>query len=95
MIKELTLPMEMHVMDRIGEESRCLSPRARIFDSEDERLLAERVLRQVGDRLVKNNPLGYGAGQLLVAFEDTVPNNTIPPLWCGRGEWRPLLRRPV
>ena len=93
MIDQLGCPVEFHAVDQLGPEARCLSESARVFGP-DERDVAERILSHWGALLVKKHPLGFGNGQLLVVFDDTIPNNSLPILWQERKGFRPLFRRP-
>lgn len=37
--------------------------------------------------------LGYGSSELLIAFEDTTPNNTLGLFWCAEEGYVPLFKR--
>ncbi|MGV3517684.1 phosphoribosyltransferase-like protein [Luteitalea sp.] len=62
------------------------------------------LLSKYGSRLnlpsyMKQDPswreLGYKSGGLLVAFEHSVPDLTLPIFWAsGTGNWQPLVERP-
>ena len=85
------------VMTDFGDEVRGLAPTSGIFSSVAEREFATDVMTQIGNDLMRGNPLGFGNMGALVAFPNTVPNNTLPVFWAtgtvnGR-EWRPLLPR--
>ena len=54
-------------------------------------------LLQVGRQLNPQNPLGYGDMGALVAFYNTIPNNTLPVFWSSGTvndrPWKALLPR--
>ena len=60
---------------------------------------AESLCRDLGSRIYKNQPLGFGGFGLLVVFPRTVPNNTLPiihsPSKRNEQKWNPLFPRPV
>ena len=69
-----------------------------IWSSESERDRAQTLCKELGDKLVKRSPLGYGGQGLLVVFERNCPNNSLPIMSAeGKGEnpWRPLFPRRV
>ncbi|MDB5575311.1 MAG: hypothetical protein JWR80_487 [Bradyrhizobium sp.] len=55
---------------------------------------AKVLMEEVGRIVQKAAPLGVGGLGLLVAFGDTVPNNTLPVIHASGSSWRPLLPRP-
>jgi hypothetical protein len=66
-----------------------------IWASADEATLAKALVVEIGRQIYKNEPLGYGDLGLLVAFNDTVPNNSLPILHAAATNvWRPLIARP-
>ena len=81
------------------DSSDCaFSPDAGIFDSEEERLEAEKLCRSIGEHLEPKHPLGFGDCQALISFNHRCPNNTLPIFYKlgveyhGR-EWLPLFPR--
>ena len=84
------------VGDILDETNQCFSNQSEVFTSPGERDKAKDIAEEYGRKLVKNAPLGYNDGQLLVVFHDNCPNNTLPILWkesTGKIKWRPLFRR--
>lgn len=80
-----------------GDEVRALDEQAGIFETEDERKYARDVLLQLGRELAPQTPLGWGDLAVLVAFHNTIPNNSLPIFWShGRvsdAPWIPLFPR--
>lgn len=83
-----------HVFD---DEVRALHEDASIFENKNEIAFAKDMLTQLGRELTPQIPLGYGDMGTLVAFHDTVPNNTLPIFWASgtvnEKPWRPLFPR--
>ncbi len=83
-----------------------LSPSTYAFDiykegwsSEDQEERAKALCINLGSRIHKQRPLGYGGLGLLVVFPATVPNNSLPILHsfarAASGQsWTPLFIRP-
>ena len=85
-------------MTTFDDEVRALSADAGIFEDETERVFAQDVMLQIGRQLVPQNPLGFGDMAALVSFHNTIPNNTLLPVFWSAGsangrEWKPLLPR--
>lgn len=80
-----------------GDDVRSLDMQANLFESDEERVYARDVLLQIGRELTPQNPLGWGDMGALVAFHNTIPNNTLPIFWSdGRVNdrlWKPLFPR--
>ena len=74
------------VCDILGDEDRAFGDTT---TSDYGRAVAE----EYGRRLVKNFPLGFDDCQALVVFDANCPNNTLPILWYGDSDWRPLFAR--
>lgn len=61
---------------------------------------ARALCLDLGSKIYRQNPLGYGGLGLLVVFPTTVPNNSLPILHSysrpgSEGTWRPLFERVV
>jgi hypothetical protein len=70
----------------------------RDWASEAEAAQANSFIRNLGSRIYRNHPLGYGDLGLLLVLPQTVPNNSLPILHSkakGSERWDPLFLRPV
>jgi AAA+ ATPase superfamily predicted ATPase len=70
------------------------------WSSEEEMERAKDLCINLGSRIYKNSPLGYGGLGLLVVFPTTVPNNSLPILhtFARAGsdkQWNPLFPRVI
>jgi hypothetical protein len=86
------------VADELQAESRAFAPNAGIFESDEDRVEAERMCRAIGEVLEPKHPLGFDDGQALVVFAHRCPNNTLPVFYKeGRSyqgrNWLPLFPR--
>jgi len=91
--------------DRVGAvceldaSFKCLSPRSRYFRDSNPpitREFAAQLCDFYGSGLYRQNPRGFGNGQLLVGFEHNVPNNSLPIIWSqgtASRRWSPAFRR--
>ena len=69
-----------------------------IWKSPEKRDNAKALCLEIGARIYKNSPLGFGGEGLLLVLPNTVPNNTLPILHSsakGAMPWRPLFERPI
>lgn len=83
----------IHVGTRFGPEDMCFGPESVVFPDANERSRAQDVAEQVGRKLCRRDPLGYGGSQAAVVFSHNCPNNSLPILWEKRDDWTPLFRR--
>jgi hypothetical protein len=89
---------------RFTASHRVFDPESRYFRSQPAvanglvtRETAEEIFRAAGGRLCPAHPLGYGDGQLLLAFDYNTPDNTLTAIWSSGPDeqWFPLFpRRP-
>ena len=68
---------------------------AELWDSEDQLQRANNLCRQLGERVYKNSPFGFGNVGLNLTFYNSCPNNTLPIIHSGGKGWNPLLVRPI
>jgi hypothetical protein len=94
-VERLDLPLRIVVCDMLDEAARCFSEASPVFSDSEERLTAERMVKELGDAIGSDEPLGTGNCQALVVFEHNCPNNSLPVLWKEGSEflWRPLFPR--
>jgi hypothetical protein len=64
----------------VAPEAFAFPPSKGVWKSEDEEARAKALCVQLGGRIYKANPLGYGKMGLLIVFPTTVPNNSLPIL---------------
>ena len=70
-----------------------LSPASRLFPNEAERQLLRQIVWNYGEVLAPKGPLGYAGTGLLLGFEHSTPDNTLPVFWSSAVRWNPLLNR--
>ena len=92
-MKQLNLPIELHICDLLDDSAKCFSDTSCIFADDAQREKAKDVASSYGIRLQKREPLGYGNCQTTVVFEDNCPNNSLPILWDKAPNWMPLFER--
>ena len=97
-LREKFPDLEVNCMKCFGDEVRALSPDAGIFGDYAEVQFVTEMVLQLGRELVRQSPLGFGDMGLLVAFSNTIPNNTLPIFWSNGSvaekPWKPLFPRP-
>ena len=94
-IKNVLFDAEIIVSDFLIQTDQCFSDQSEVFSSSSERDRDKQIALEYGKKL-KQRPLGYKDSQLLVAFHDNCPNNTLPILWkelTGKVKWTPLFKR--
>jgi hypothetical protein len=64
------------------------------WNSSEEYGKAKELCQRLGSKIHRQNPLGYGDQGLLLSFQNTCPNNTLPVLHGGASSWKPLFERP-
>jgi hypothetical protein len=102
-LKQLASLALMHIDFRvgevIGENIIAFGDGSKLWSSADERDRARALVMQLGGRIYKNQPLGFGGLGLLMVFPTTVPNNSLPILHSSsKGNamrWIPLFLRPT
>jgi len=96
-IKKAHPQIPVIAMRVFGDDVRALEAESEIFEDAGTRQFAKDMLLQLGRELTPQMPLGYDDMGVLVAFHNTVPNNTLPIFWStgtvnGR-PWHALLPR--
>lgn len=95
-IKKVPFDAKVVVSDSLTEVDQCFTDQSEVFSSPSERERAKQIAWEYGKKLKERPPLGYRNSQLLVAFYDNCPNNTLPILWkesTGKVKWTPLFKR--
>ena len=92
---DLGFPVKVICMDEV---EKCFDSEPNLFDSEKDRIEARRIVLEMGLQLRPDKPLGYEDSQMLVAFYDNCPNNTVPIIWASPVagtaiRWQPLFPR--
>lgn len=89
--------LQVLVMKPFDNDVRAFDPSADIFANAGELKFARDVMLQIGRQLTPQRPLGYGDLGVLIAFHNTIPNNTLPIFWSSgtvnNRPWIPLLPR--
>jgi hypothetical protein len=93
------LDIDFRVADILPASERAFGGGLAHWDSADQREYAESLCRDLGAKIYREQPFGFGGLGLLIGFPTTVPNNTLPIVHSagrsGDGSWKPLLPRPV
>lgn len=92
-IEENGLKTEVFFSKILDESDHCFSEYSKVFPLVTERNHAKSICLQIGEKLIINNPLGYGNTQSLVVFPNACPNNNLPILWKETDSWMPLFKR--
>ena len=92
-----TMPnADVEVGEILQERHFACGPKVGLWDTEQERSEAIALLTDLGRRVNKGKPLGFGDQGLLVTFSRNCPNNSLPILHGagkGRNKWKPLFPR--
>lgn len=75
-------------LDRTNEP---LAWNSALFPDVAERDRLRKIIEKYGSVLAPKAPLGYSGSGLLVAFEHSTPDNSLPIFWAKTSGWRPLL----
>ncbi len=87
---------DLEVCEIIHDDNIAFQKGLGFWDSEEEKDMAKSLVRNLGVRVQKRSPLGYGGQGLLLTFSRNCPNNALPILYKnGRGEhiWRAIFPR--
>lgn len=94
------IDVDFRTCEILPPEQFAFPTNATVWGSPDVEARAKALCIDLGSRIYRKNPLGYGGMGLLVVFPTTVPNNTLPILHSfsktGSSQpWTPLFSRPV
>jgi hypothetical protein len=95
---EMCPHMDLRVCEHIDDTLFAFGKRSSIWSSDVEAEQAASLLQNLGQRIYKGSPLGFGGMGLLLVFPQTVPNNALPLLHSAAKRalpWIPLFPRPV
>lgn len=92
-IQRNQLPVELIVCDVLDDSDRAFSESANFFANSADRLRAREIAKDLGTRLEKKWPLGFGDCEALIAFFSNCPNNSLPIFYKDTPEWRGILPR--
>lgn len=70
-----------------------LSSDSMLFPDVVERDHLRKLLEKYGRALAPRGPLGYAGSGLLLAFEHSTPDNSLPIFWATTNNWKPLLAK--
>ncbi|MBC7104135.1 MAG: hypothetical protein H5U13_13225 [Parvibaculum sp.] len=98
-LKSYNVESDFRVGEVLSDSAFAFSDISSIWSNDDERDRARALITDLGSRVYKRQPLGYGGMGLLLVFPTTVPNNTLPILHSSSKvrlkPWRPLFPRPT
>lgn len=94
------LDIQFRTCEILPEQALAFPKHLDVWLDGDMRDRAKALCENLGARIYKNNPLGYGNLGLLVVFPTSVPNNTLPILHSSArttsiNPWHPLFPRMV
>jgi hypothetical protein len=95
-IGEREVPVRVACHEMLNDSDRAFSSSSRFFVSDVDKATTRELFLRIGDQVDRKQPLGFGDLQALIAFETSVPNNTLSPIWgssSGTFTWEPLLSR--
>ncbi len=92
-IKKQKVNISIKIMVPLDNKDKCFDDYSLIYPQRIERDKALMVFRNIGTKLERKNPLGYGDCQATVIFPNTCPNNTLPILWKETKDWKPIFKR--
>ena len=94
--EELLRRNQIHVISciKLDERSKCFSENSNAFVNHPlHRKNGKDLAEAYGEKLMPNDPLGYGDGQYAFGFYFNTPDNTLPIFWSERAGWTPIMKR--
>ena len=92
-IKKQKVRISLKIMAPLDNNDKCFDEHSMVYPQPIEREKARIAFRDIGTKLERKHPLGYGDCQATVIFPNTCPNNTLPILWKETKDWRPIFKR--
>ena len=87
---------DLEICESIGKDHYAFADSLGFWDTEEQKSIAKSLVTDLGARIQRGKPLGYGDQGLLLTFSRNCPNNSLPILH-GSGKanspWKPLFRR--
>ena len=87
---------DLEICESIENAHYAFSDSLGFWETEEQKSIAKSLVTDLGARINRGKPLGYGDQGLLLTFSRNCPNNSLPILH-GDGKatapWRPLFRR--
>jgi hypothetical protein len=87
--------IKIHAVRVLDENHRAFSDKSRIITDKRRHLEFREFCLNVGERLFPGSPLGWQNGQWCIAYDYTVPDNSLPIIYEKNDllPWEPLLER--
>lgn len=88
--------VKVHASRVLDETHQAFSETSRIFRDKARREAFKHFCLRVGEHLNPGDPLGWEGGQLCIAYDYTIPDNSLPILYGegnARQPWKPLFIR--
>lgn len=92
------LNVDLRYCELLGSEQYAFSPSSQIWRDDNERDRAKALALDLGSRIYRKNPLGYGSLGILTVFPANCPNNSLPILHskgvtADKVTWHPIFPR--
>lgn len=87
---------DLEVCEHLDDSHSAFAATGGVWESQEEMSVAKSLIRDIGTRVLRRRPLGYGDQGLLLVFPRNCPNNSLPILHgSGKGDnkWIPLFPR--
>lgn len=94
LVDKLGLDVEVIIIDPLKQDDdKVFSENSNIFSNQYSLFEAKSLCEEIGKKLEKSQPLGFGNSQLAIVFPNNCPNNSLPILWKRTKNWYPLFER--